>query len=141
MKRITAPSNEEILRKAGFRATKPRVALLTLFSTASTPLSILQSVTHLVPKKIDQVTIYRMIEAFKSAGIVREVNFQGERPRYELSDTEHDHHHIVCTNCHKIEDFIGCDITKLEKRALQQSHFAKVTGHSFDLYGLCNSCT
>jgi Fe2+ or Zn2+ uptake regulation protein len=129
-----------ILRRVGFRATEPRLELLSFLSKQHLPLSIIEIASGLKPKRIDQVTVYRMVEAFAKAGIASEVNLKGERPRYELSDTEHDHHHIVCTSCHKVEDFIGCNTTQLEKKALHQSHFSKVTGHSFDLYGLCNSC-
>ena len=140
MVRQSSLISKDILNAAGFRATKPRIALLSFLDNSTIPLLINEIVSGLKSAKVDQVTVYRMIEAFKTAGIVREVNLQGERPRYELADIEHDHHHIVCTNCRKVEDFVGCDTSKLEKKALQQSHFAKVTGHSFDLYGLCNSC-
>lgn len=132
--------NKEKLGEAGFRATKPRLALLSFLEKKSAPLLISEIVSGLKPHKVDQVTVYRMIEAFTKAGIVREVNLQGDRPRYELADLEHDHHHIVCTNCRKVEDFVDCDTERLEKKALQQSHFSKITGHSFDLYGLCDSC-
>lgn len=130
-----------MLRGAGFRATKPRLLAVSFLQKKRNPLLISEMISGLQSNKIDQVTLYRMIEAFTRAGIVREVNLQGERPRYELADLEHDHHHIVCTNCRKVEDFVGCDSERMEKKALSQSHFSKITGHSFDLYGLCDSCT
>lgn len=131
-----------ILKNAGFRATQPRVLLLDLLKKSHTPLSIHDIIAKLHTNYVDQVTVYRMIEAFSRTGIVREVNFHGQHARYELSDTEHDHHHIVCTKCHKIEDFVGCDVDHIEKNALHRSHsFSQITGHSFDLYGLCNTCT
>ena len=131
----------EIARSAGFRATKPRLLLLEFLRKAQYPLSIQEIAKSLGRKNVDQVTLYRILDAFKQKGIVREVNFQGERPRYELTDTKNDHHHIVCTNCHKLEDFKGCDAEKIGGKALKQSRsFSKITGHSFDLYGLCNGC-
>lgn len=130
-----------ILRRAGFRVTKPRLLILELLEISSTPLSIYEIVAQLRDHDIDQVTVYRSIETFTQAGIIREVDFLGQHARYELPDLEHDHHHIVCTKCHKIEDFVGCDIENIEKKALRQSHaFSQIIGHSFDLYGLCNSC-
>jgi Fe2+ or Zn2+ uptake regulation protein len=140
MKKDTAEPIGEVIRNAGFRATAPRIALLTYLRKSRTPLLIQEIAAGLKSTAVDQVTVYRMIEAFKKAGIVREVNLHGDRSRYELADTEHDHHHIVCVSCHKVEDFVGCDSRRMERKALQQSHFSKVTGHSFDLYGLCNSC-
>lgn len=131
----------KIIKKAGLRATRPRLSLLSFLQKKKYPLTIQEIVNELIDGKIDQVTVYRMIDTFKLTGIVREINFHGERPRYELEDVEHDHHHIVCTNCHKLEDFIGCDYQRLEKKVLSRSRsFFKITGHSFDLYGLCNKC-
>ncbi len=130
-----------ILKNAGFRATKPRLLLLELLEKSHTPLSIHDIVAKLINDDIDRVTVYRSIEAFVRIGVVREVDFQGQLARYELPDTEYDHHHIVCTKCHKIEDFIGCDVERIEKKALHQSRsFSRISSHSFDLYGLCNSC-
>ncbi len=132
----------ERIRGVGFRATKPRLLLLSFLEKAKSPLSILEIAAKLKGNGIDQVTVYRMVDAFKRAGLVREVNVLQGRSQYELNDVENDHHHIVCTNCHKVEDFIGCDSQRVEKKALNQSRsFSTITGHSFDLYGLCNTCT
>jgi Fur family ferric uptake transcriptional regulator len=136
--------SEEVLkatiRKASFRATKPRIALMSLLERTSKPLSVKEIVEKLAREKIDQVTVYRMVEAFTHAGIVREVNLRNESPRYELED-EHDHHHIVCTSCDKVEDFVDSTHESIEKHVLAKSKsFKQITGHSFDLYGLCKTC-
>jgi Fur family ferric uptake transcriptional regulator len=140
MTSVVDTHNKDALKSVGFRATKPRLLLISYLNKNHSPLLISEIVSGLRSKRVDQVTVYRMIEAFTKAGILREVNLSGDRPRYELADLEHDHHHIVCTNCRKVEDFVGCDTERLEKKALQQSHFSKITGHAFDLYGLCESC-
>ena len=106
------------------------------------PLSIQEIINGLGRKNVDQVTVYRTVNSFKDKGVIREVNLQGDLPRYELSDTENDHHHIVCTKCNRLEDFIGCEALKMEKKILSKSqNFSKITGHSFDFYGLCNKCS
>ncbi len=129
----------DVLRGAGFRATKPRLALISLLQGSCTPLSI-GEIVEKMRRTSDMVTVYRMIEACTKAGIVREVNLQGDKPRYELSD-ENDHHHIVCTDCGVIEDFIDETHGKIGRLVLARSkQFKAITGHSFDLYGLCNSC-
>lgn len=128
------------IREAGFRATSQRIALIAHLSTLRAPQTI-QDIAHTLADVCDPVTVYRMIEAFKQKGIVREVNIHGERPLYELVDVGDDHHHLVCTNCRKVEDFIGCDIEQIARDALAHSrHFSSVTSHSFDLYGLCKAC-
>jgi Fur family ferric uptake transcriptional regulator len=131
----------EIIRKAGFRATKPRLLVLTHLQKAKYPLGIKEIIEGIGRKNVDQVTVYRILDSFKKAGLVVQVDFQHGRAYYELKDAKHDHHHIVCTNCDKVEDFTGCEYEKLATKALKQTHgFAKVTNHSVELFGLCNTC-
>lgn len=130
----------DVIRKAGFRATKPRMALLHFLVGSKMPRSIKEIASALQRKDVDQVTVYRTVGTFKKAGFVREINLRGEHPRYELED-EHDHHHVVCTKCKKVEDFTGCSADGLGRKVLRESHsFSKITGHSFEFYGLCDAC-
>jgi Fur family ferric uptake transcriptional regulator len=130
----------EKIRRAGFRATKQRVLFVSILAKAKLPLLTQDIVDRIGPEGVDQVTVYRMVDAFKKAGIVREVNLRGDNPRYELED-EHDHHHIVCTDCGRVEDFTEHTHERVEKHVLAKSKkFKKITGHAFDLYGLCNTC-
>jgi Fur family ferric uptake transcriptional regulator len=131
---------QRILRAAGLRATKPRIALVSLFQKSPAPLPVTE-IVETMKDTIDMVTVYRMIEALTKAGILREVNLHGDKARFELTDTKHDHHHIVCTNCKRIEDFTDDAHEKIEQRVLTHSKdFSSITDHSFDLYGLCNAC-
>ena len=141
MKKNTENNLTEIIRKAGFRATDARLSVISFLMKAKYPLSIQEIIDGLGRSDFDQVTVYRTVNSFRDKGLVREVNLRGDDPRYELSDSKNDHHHIVCTKCHRIEDFIGCVAEKIEKKVLYESStFSKITGHSFDFYGLCNKC-
>ena len=129
------------IRSAGFRATKQRVALLMHLASLRTPASITE-IADALHRQCDQVTVYRMIDAFVQKGLVREVDIRGERARYELAETGDDHHHLVCTSCHAVEDFDGCDVERIVRTALARARrFSSVTSHSFDLYGLCKACS
>ncbi|HEV3245526.1 MAG TPA: Fur family transcriptional regulator [Candidatus Paceibacterota bacterium] len=137
---MKTPQAPEMIRRAGFRATKQRVALISYLSSAKRPLLVQEIVEEVQGKNIDQATVYRMIGTFKNKGIVREVNLQGSQPRYELKD-EHDHHHIVCTDCGRVEDFTDHAHGKVGARVLARSKtFKRITGHAFDLYGVCKTC-
>jgi Fur family ferric uptake transcriptional regulator len=139
----TAHENElaNIIRNAGFRATKPRLLVLSFLQKVEYPADIKEIIAGVGRKNVDQVTVYRILDAFKKAGVVVQVDFQHGRAYYELKDAKHDHHHIICTGCDKIEDFTGCDYDKLANKALGQTKgFARVTNHSLELFGLCNTC-
>jgi len=127
----------ELLRKAGLRATKPRAAVLSHLRKSPYPARIL-AIAKDVRRSVDQVTVYRTVEALHKAGLVRESNLAGERAfEYASSD---DHHHIVCTHCGRIEDFEEPSHEKLAAHVLKKSSFAKITGHSLEFFGLCRAC-
>lgn len=127
------------IRQAGFRATKSRLLLLEHLHEAQYPQSILE-IAAALRSSIDQVTVYRIVDAFKKTGLVREVDFRQGRPLYEIADAQ-DHHHVVCTNCSRIEDFTGCEAEEIAERALKQTKgFALIKSHSLELFGLCNGC-
>lgn len=128
------------LNTAGLKATPSRIALLSLLEKNHKPLSIREIIKKL-NQKVDLATVYRMLESFKKAGLARQVDLQQDFAYFEIAD-EHDHHHIVCRTCGKIEDFLGCDFKKMAQKALKQTaKFSSIDQHSFEMFGTCNSCT
>lgn len=130
------------LRTAGHRATSARLAILEVLERASQPLST-QRIYQAIRKDsgADQATVYRSLELLEASGIVRQVDLRHGHAHYELAD-QNDHHHLVCLHCGRIEDFEGCGVRDMVKKTLRQSkQFASVQEHSFELFGVCKSCT
>jgi Fe2+ or Zn2+ uptake regulation protein len=126
-----------ILDKAGLKKTDSRIALLDFLSKNKKPLSVKDIVSKLSG---DKVTIYRILEAMTKKGLIRRVDTGERESQYEIIDN-HDHHHVICLDCKKISDFLGCDADSLITRALKQvKDFKQITHHSFDLFGICNTC-
>src|ERR1700722_16533169 len=94
----------ERIRKSGFRATRQRVLLLGHLNRMKYPASIKEIGKALSRERIDQATVYRMMEVFARAGLVREIAGMHNEPHYEFNNTERDHDHIICVRCHKVED-------------------------------------
>ena len=133
-------SAQDILRASGLRPTAQRIALFTYLADERMPRSICDIIARL-KTQMDAVTVYRIIESFQNAGIVRQVDLRQGSPLFELID-EHDHHHIVCTKCERVEDFEGCNYESLTKTALTQSSaFASIQSHCIELFGFCKKCT
>ncbi|HUJ15440.1 MAG TPA: Fur family transcriptional regulator [Thermoanaerobaculia bacterium] len=129
------------IRAAGFRATRPRLLILSFLARSAYPVGIKEIIRGVGASNVDQVTVYRILGAFKNAGLVVQVDFQHGRAYYELKDSKRDHHHIICTGCDRLEDFTGCDFEALAGQALRQTkRFATVSNHSLELFGLCNAC-
>jgi Fur family ferric uptake transcriptional regulator len=131
------------LRKAGYKTTPGRVALLDILGKSRKPLSIPEIMDRLSQSKgakIDQVTIYRTLDTLGKIGLVRKVDLRHGHSDYELAAAD-DHHHLVCIRCGQLEDFQGCNLDQLARRALKSSKdFAIVTQHSLEFFGLCKAC-
>jgi len=131
---------KETLRAIGLRATKSRLAVLRTLSEESHPLSIIDLEKRLSPSRVNYVTLYRMMSAFTTAGIVSKIELGRGHATFELKNYG-EHHHIVCTDCNRIEDFVDSVHTKIAAHIIKRSRtFDRLTGHSFELYGLCNVC-
>lgn len=131
----------EVIRQAGFRATETRKRVYTFLKKAKYPVSVKEVIKGVGEKNIDQVTAYRILDAFHKAGLVTKIDFQHGHAHYELKDDRGEHHHVICTGCDRVEDFTGCESDRLANKALKQTKgFAEITGHSLEFFGLCNSC-
>ena len=64
-----------MLRKSGYKATLPRLAILELFKGTKRPLSA-QDIIDSLPKHIptDQATVYRTLKSLKEKGLLHPVD-------------------------------------------------------------------
>ncbi len=139
MTKAAQESAVAIIRATGLKATKPRVAILSLLGTTLHPVSA-DDIFKKLKGVSDLVTVYRVLDAYTRLGIARRVDLHQGKHLYELKD-EHDHHHLVCTSCGTTEDFTGCTIDTIAKSALKKStRFAHITDHSLELFGRCKAC-
>jgi len=131
-----------ILKEKGFKTTKTRLEILSVFSNDCKPINAGYIYKTLKNKKINLVTIYRTLFSFEKAGILKRANLNQESVYYELVG-DHHHHHIVCLKCKKVSNFDGCkeDADSLIRKALKQNKdFDSISHHSFDLFGICKKC-
>src|SRR5258708_37461583 len=108
-----------LLRKSGYKATLPRLAILEIFKSAKRPLSA-QDVIGSLPKNSDQATVYRTLKSLKEKGLIRPVDLRHNHAHYELANLE-EHHHLICLMCGKIEDVHQCGVDDVQMTALQKS--------------------
>ena len=131
---------KEELNEANLRATPARLALLKLFETSDKPLDVHSMIEFLEQKdiKTDPATVFRIVNMFMEKGLVKPIQLNEGKFRYELS-SKTDHHHLVCEKCGGIEDISDCNINALEKEIEKMKQF-KVTSHSLEFFGICKSC-
>lgn len=141
MKRSNSQHDCKIeLREADLKATPARLAALKVLESSDKPLDV--ATIKLILKKnginTDPATVFRMMNSFLSKGIVREVNLQESKQRYEHSARK-EHHHLLCDNCGSIEDISDCNIN-VWKKELQKKKGFIVKHHSLEFFGLCKKC-
>ncbi len=136
----TTITADQLLRNRGLKATPARVALFAVLHKAKKPLSITALQRSLAKEKINNVTFYRMVEDFTNAGIVRPIDLRHGHAHYELVPPQ-EHHHLICTNCGKVNDISDCLPNNFETKALRANpDFATITDHALELFGLCKKC-
>jgi Fur family ferric uptake transcriptional regulator len=126
-----------LLSKHHLRTTTPRKVVFATLKNATRPLSQMEIAN--ANTDIDKVSVYRTIELYVKLGIVTGVA-HGWKQRYELAaPLKPHHHHLLCTNCGKVEDVRSEELEQVIHNVASQRHF-KVTGHTFEVTGLCGDC-
>jgi Fur family ferric uptake transcriptional regulator len=131
---------EDILRGHDFKITQPRCDVLSTLSEVQHPMSVLDITKKLGKSSPNIVTIYRILESFVEKGLAKRIQLHAGEAMFEFAGFG-DHHHIVCVRCDKIEEFDTCDVSGVLKKVLKGSRkFKSITQHTFELFGLCNTC-
>lgn len=134
---------KDVLRKAGYKATPARLRILATLEHSATPQTAEEiAITlnnHPARKSINEATVYRTLTLLHTEGIVQKTDLRKGAACFEISHTHH--HHITCTHCGTIEDFESTPVEKaLSAVAKNTAHFSRISDHSLELFGTCNSC-
>jgi Fur family transcriptional regulator, stress-responsive regulator len=103
----TSSDYERMLREAGLRVTRPRLAVLS--AVHDHPHADTDSIITAVRQGIGQVShqaVYDVLHALTAAGLVRRFQPSGSVARYEARVRDN-HHHVVCRSCGAIADVDG----------------------------------
>lgn len=148
---MPAETHEELHTTVGqrldareLRYTRSRRALVEVLAEADRPLTIPEILGR--SDGLAQSSAYRNLTELIGAGVVHRIVAGDEYRHFELAEdlTRH-HHHLVCTRCGRVEDFVASDSleTRLH-RALDEaagpSGFT-VQHHRLDLIGTCATCS
>lgn len=132
-------ASTQLLKAANLKITPIRLAVLEIIQKLKAPASA-QEIQSASPSPLDYVSVYRTVKTLAAAGLIRPVNLGHGHVDYEFIG-DHDHHHLICTNCKKMEEFDICLVKQISQTALKQcKNFATITDHSLELFGLCKKC-
>lgn len=126
------------LRQDNQKITKIRQAIINFVLKQKIPVSALTIQTDLFDGNINKTTIYRQLEFLKIQKIVQEIEFGDGKKRYEILKDHH--HHLICTNCKKIEEIALENHLEQEEKRIQKLTNFKNIQHNLEFFGLCRQC-
>lgn len=134
------PGTSHLMHDMGLRKTPARIAILEIFQKSSTPLDAegIYSALETRDIKTDKVTVYRTLNTLTDFNVLRKVEFQEGKFRYELASLPH-HHHLICTKCGKVEDIKECGMEDVEEKLQKRTSFV-IKQHNAEFFGVCASC-
>lgn len=129
----------QLLRSNNISKTKIKIKIISLLSSASYPLSVVE-IHGMLSHECNLSTVFRAITQFKEHKIIREINLDEGFLRFEMfEDTaKNHHHHIRCKKCGGIKNLNNCNLKSFEK-AIAKLGFTE-TEHRLEFFGLCLNC-
>jgi Fur family ferric uptake transcriptional regulator len=132
---------KEFLLAQGLKSTRQREVILEEFLRAGSHLSTEELYLRLRRKnpRIGYATVHRSLKLFAECGIAEQRHFGDGQARYEASDHDEHHDHLICVTCGKIVEFEDPRIEVLQDEVAGQHGFSLVR-HRLELYGRCLAC-
>lgn len=130
-------NEERELRKAGLKATLPRVKILEALEEGA------QSDQHLSAEDIYRVlleageeiglaTVYRVMTQFEAAGLVERHRFEPDHSVFELATGKH-HDHMFCVDTGEVTEFYDEEIERRQRDVVASQGYELVS-HTLVLY-------
>jgi Fur family ferric uptake transcriptional regulator len=129
-----------MLRQSSLKVTRPRVSVLS--TVYDHPHADTNSIVGFVRDDlgdVSQQTVYDVLEAFTTAGLVRRIQPPGSVARYE-SRVADNHHHVVCRSCGAIED-VDCAVGEAPCLTAAEDHGYVIDEAEVVYWGLCPDCS
>jgi len=129
------------LKKAGLKATLPRVKILDVLEQADNTHLSAEDIYNVFTNNNEDIalaTIYRVLTQFEAAGMVCRHRFEDGRAVFELNTGDH-HDHLVCMKCGDVVEFVDDVIEERQKQIARDAGF-EMTDHCLYIYGVCGSC-
>ena len=122
------------------RATKNRILVLELIQKYHKPISVFNLHQKIMgSRKIDLVTVYRILDLFKEKQIVREIFDQNGTQYFELAcDHNPIHAHTICNRCKKMECLDNINLDMFSQMDIKRFHIQDLT---VSIRGLCQECS
>lgn len=90
-------------------------------------------------RKVGRATVFRTVKILTDLNLICRVLLEDGALHYRLSTRGGHHHHLVCRDCGRVEDFTTCDVGAIV-RELSRATDYEIEGHWLEVYGRCQAC-
>ena len=128
----------EELKKAGLKATLPRIKIMEVLGSTALQEEAHFSAEDIYRELISQnediglATIYRVLTQFESAGMVTKHHFENSKAVYEINSDEH-HDHMVDVDTGKVLEFHDEELEQLQHKIAKRKGY-ELVDHSMILH-------
>ncbi len=129
------------LRAQGLRMTPQRMAILhALHHTGGhlSPLQVYKMARKDYPN-LTEPTVYRTLEELTEKKFLRAAHVGSGKLVYELAGKSHEHHHLICRNCHAEIQINHTELETLFGELETSSGYRFIDSH-VTFFGLCPKC-
>ncbi|MEK7672885.1 MAG: Fur family transcriptional regulator [Patescibacteria group bacterium] len=131
----------EVLQKAGYRVTEPRLKVLEILGESKKPLNAYE-ICEKTKSNLDVSTVYRILEVFKKLKVL---HFVKDKKGYilcqesECKNDKHCHHQFVCQKCEETTE-MHLDDQEFLKSIEDKFKDVLFASHYFEFSGVCGNC-
>lgn len=138
---------KERLQEKGLKVTKQRQLVFDSLMKNKGRHMTAEEIFGQISKEYPQIglaTIYRTLQLFLELRLVDRINLDDGCVRYEIGHVfkdgaKHNHHHLICTGCGKIQAVEDEFLDNLEQHIEAETGF-KIENHEVKFYGRCKEC-
>ena len=132
------------LHRSGKRLTPQRKKVLDLFQKigSGNHLSAEEVHAHLLQanSRVSLATIYRSLRLLVRMGFLHELELSEGCHKFELLSHDHpDHHHLICLNCGRTEEFESDQVVAAGRQAAESKGF-KLIESTLNVRAICPDC-
>ena len=131
----------EMLKRSGLSRTAQRLSVLNILLAEERPLNAKEVLDLCGDKKINRVTVYRIMESFRNEGIVRELPTESGVKYFEIACRHNPvHPHFYCRDCGSMACLGPLTATDIWEW-LARPHAFRIDHISVNITGLCKNCS
>jgi Fur family ferric uptake transcriptional regulator len=132
------------LKEKGYKLTPQRRAIVDIIIQNAGSHLTTEELYDLVKTDCPEIglaTVYRTVQLLEELGVVSKLDLNDGCYRYELvrEDENHQHHHLICSQCGRVIEVQG-DLLEILEHEIESKYDFQIKNHSVKFYGICSEC-